>query len=67
MKFKEFKSLPKGDPDKGKVRIGTRFRSKDSDDTKYQPGQTICLYEVISITEQGYEYATVWEKLEKDE
>jgi len=67
MKFAEFKNLPKGDPNVGKVSVGDKFRPKDSDDSKYKPEQVVCIYKVTEITEHGYEYAMVWEKLEKDE
>lgn len=62
MTNKDYLELPKGEPKD--INIGTRFRTKDSNDKLYSIGATISFYEIISINKNGYEFMEKWEKIE---
>ena len=61
MTNKEYNELPKGEPKN--INIGSRFRIKESVDSDRRPGSVVSYYEIIRITEHGFEFMEKMEKL----
>jgi len=63
MTNKEYNDLPKGDPKDINIRVGSRFRTKESVDKELSPGSVVSFYEVISLNSNGFEFMEKWEKI----
>jgi len=53
MTVAEFLALPESDPKK--VELGEKFRWARSTEVELQPGDHIFYFEVINVTDRGYE------------